>query len=273
MSMGKRKTRRQRKRQKRQQSTSRARRAEARSQKTEPVDRRSLSVDVKAIGGVPVSEPQTMVLIEPIHLPSGDDLYFQSPFVVPFYLLKSKMLRDGAEPKRLAAIRETAKTPDGTLRPLDPSSAFDALEDLALAVILAAAAIETHANDMIGRLPDDTTIEVPTQVADKTIPVMRNKAAMDRLRLGEKLTQAAPLLTGRSSIKGTAAWEKYKRLIRLRNALLHVKRVAVNDPLKPSAFGRLMLGEGSNAPEDAAAVIEALEPGWIPDHVRPEVGL
>jgi hypothetical protein len=39
--------------------------------------------------------------------------------------------------------------------------------------------------------------------------------------------------------------------------LLHVERVAVNDPLKPSAFGRLLLGEGSNAPEDAAAVIEA----------------
>jgi hypothetical protein len=47
----------------------------------------------------------------------------------------------------------------------------------------------------------------------------------------------------------------------------------VNNPLKPSAFGPLLLGEASSAPEDAAAVIEALEPGWIPARVRPELGL
>jgi hypothetical protein len=271
--MGKRSSRQQRKRKKRQQSGARARRADARAQKTEPVDRRGLSVDVLEIGGVPVSEPHTMVLIEPIHLPAGDDLYFQSPFIVPFYLLKSKELRDRAEPKRLAAIEETNRTPDATLRPRDPSGAFDALEDLALAVILAAAAIEAHANDMIGRLPDAAMVEVPTRVAGTTIRVMRDKAAMDRLRLGEKLTRAVPLLTGGPSIKGTIAWQKYRQLIRIRNGLLHVKRVAVNDPFKPSAFGRLMLGEGSKAPEDAAAVIEALEPGGIPEHVRPELGL
>jgi hypothetical protein len=214
-----------------------------------------------------------MVLIEPVRLPSGDELYFQSPFIVPFYLLKAKTLRDGAEPKRIRALGETRREADGTLRPLDPSGAFDALEDLALSVILAAAAIEAHANDMIGRLPDDAMVEVPTRVAGKTILVMRNKAAMDRLRLGEKLTRAVPLLNGRPSIKGTTAWQVYRRLIRIRNELLHQKRVAVNNPLKPSAFGRLMLGEGSSAPEDAAAVIEALEPGWVPEHVRPELGL
>jgi hypothetical protein len=214
-----------------------------------------------------------MVLIEPVRLPSGEDLYFQSPFIVPFYLLKAKTLRDGAEPKRLKALSETLRVDDGTLRPLDPSGAFDALEDLALSVILAAAAIEAHANDMIGRLPDTAMVEVPTRVAGKTVPVMRNKAAMDRLRLGEKLTRAAPLLNGRPSIKGTAAWQVYRRLIRIRNELLHQKRIPVNDPLKPSAFGRLLMGEGSRAPEGAAEVIEALEPGGIPEHVRPEVGL
>ncbi len=39
-----------------------------------------------------------MVVIEPIRLPSGDNLNFQSPFVVPFSLLASKALRDTAEP-------------------------------------------------------------------------------------------------------------------------------------------------------------------------------
>jgi hypothetical protein len=240
----------------------------------EPVDdRRSIVVEATAMDGVPFDEPHVMVLIEPIRLPSGDDLYFQSPFVVPFYLLKSKALRDAAEPRRLDALTNTKRENDGTLRPLDPFGALDALEDLALAVIMAAAAIEAHANDMIGRLPDDAMVEIPTRLGGKTVPVMRNKMAMDWLPISDKLARAAPLLHGSESIKGTAAWQKYKRLFRLRNALVHQRRVAVNDPLKPSAFGRLLLGEASIAPEDAAAVIEALEPGWIPTRVRPELGL
>jgi hypothetical protein len=59
----------------------------------------------------------------------------------------------------------------------------------------------------------------------------------------------------------------------VRNKLVHQRRNATNDPLKPSAFGRLLLGELSHAPEEAAAVIEALEPGWMPNEVREELGL
>ena len=140
-------------------------------------------------------------------------------------------------------------------------------------MILAVAAIEAHANDMIGRLPEDAMLELPMRLARETIPVMRNKSGMDRLRLGEKLARTAPLLHGSESIKGTVAWQKYKRLSRIRNSLVHQRREAVNDPLKPSPFGRLLLGEGSSAPEDAAKVIEALEPGWLPEPVRPELGL
>jgi hypothetical protein len=62
-------------------------------------DRRSVVVEATGMDGVAFDEPHVMVLIEPIRLPSGDDLYFQSPFVVPFYLLKSKKLRDAAEPR------------------------------------------------------------------------------------------------------------------------------------------------------------------------------
>lgn len=240
----------------------------------EPVDeRRGIVVEALAADGVPFEEPHVLVVIEPIRLPSGDDLYFQSPFVVPFYLLKAKALRDAAEPLRARALAETTRTEDGTLRPLDPSSVLDALEDLALTVIIAAAAIEAHANDMIGRLPDDAMVEIPTRLSGETVAVMRNKAAMDWLPISDKLARAAPLLHGSKSIKGTVAWQKYKRLFRIRNALIHPRREAVNDPLRPSAFGRLLLGEGSAAPEDAARVIEALEPGWLPERIRPELGL
>jgi hypothetical protein len=140
----------------------------AQRREEESVERRGLAVDVTEIGGVPVDEPTQMVLIEPIRLPAGD-LYFESPFVVPFYLLKAKTLRDAAEPKRIQSTRDVVTTPDNTLRPRNPSVAFDALEDLALAVILSAAAIEAHANDMIGRLPDNAMVEVPRRVAGETI--------------------------------------------------------------------------------------------------------
>lgn len=247
----------------------------AKHSQPEPVDdRRSVVVEIKEMDGVPLGEPHVAVVIEPIRLPSGDDLYFQTPFVVPFYLLKSKQLRDAAEPRRMAAITQTTRNQhDGTLRPNDPFGALDALEDLALAVILAAAAIEAHANDMIGRLPEDAKVEIPTRVGGATMPVMRNRDAMDWLPIGDKLSRAAPLLHGTASIKGTVAWQHYKRLFRLRNALVHQRRVAFNDPLKPSAFGKLLLGEGSAAPEEAAGVIEALEPGCIPTKVRRDLRL
>jgi hypothetical protein len=261
--------------QRRRQEQERQQRVPATPAKREAVDdRRSITVVVQAMDGVPVDEPQVAVIIEPIRLPSGKDLWFQTPFVVPFYLLKSKQLRDVAEPLRQKALAETTPTnEDGSLRPNDPFGVLDALEDLSLAVILAAAAIEAHANDMIGRLPDDAMVEIPTRVGGVTVPVMRNKAAMDWLPIGDKIARAAPLLHGTASIKGTVAWQHYKRLFRLRNALVHQRRQAVNDPLKPSAFGKLLLGEGSSAPEDAAGVIEALEPNWIPKKIRPELGL
>lgn len=223
--------------------------------------------------GVAFEEPHEVIVIEPVRLPSGADLYFQSPFVVPFYLLKSKSLRDTAEPKRAQTLAATRREEDGTLRPLSSFDAFDALEDLALAVIIAASAIEAHANDMIGRLPDDALVEVPTRLGGQTVSVMRNKATMDWLPMSDKLARAVPLLHGADSIKGTVAWQKYKRLFRIRNALVHPKREAINDPLRPGPFGRLMLGEGSSAPEEAAAIIEALEPGWLPDGIRHELGL
>jgi hypothetical protein len=86
-----------------------ARRRDAEPQ-TEAVDRRrAVVVDVTARDGVPLDEAEIAVLIEPVRLPSGQALWFQAPFVVPFYLLKSKSLRDVAEPKRERAVTETVE--------------------------------------------------------------------------------------------------------------------------------------------------------------------
>jgi hypothetical protein len=174
--------------------------------------------------------------------------------VAPFYLLKAKELRDEAEPKRARTLTHIQRERGQKFRPLDYSSSLDALEGLALAVILSVAAIEAHANDAIGRLDEAAMVETRVRVGGQTITVMRNKAAMDRFRLSEKLTRAVPLLTGLPSIKGTQAWQTFRQLNRLRNDLVHVRREARNDPDKPSPFGRLLLGDGSRSPEEAASV-------------------
>lgn len=256
------------------QARARRRIEQRRGGRTAAPDPRSITVEVEAIGGVPVSEETILVLAEVARLDSGDVLNFRAPNIVPFYLLKAKALRDVAEPKRKKVVEGAWRGKEGDLRPHDPAAAFDALEDLALAVILSAAAIEAYANNAIRRLPDDALIEVPTRVAGETIPVMRDKAAMEWLALRDKVSRVVPLLTGRPSIKGTQAWQDFRRIIRVRNDLVHVKAEAQNDPDKPSAFGRLMRGEGSGAPEAAVGVIEALEPGSIYEQrVREALGL
>lgn len=222
---------------------------------------------------MPVTEETLIVVIEPITLPSGAHLWFQSPHVQPFHLIEAKRLRDEAEPKRVDAITRTVRTPDGSLRPVRPADVFDALHGLAVTAILCAIAIEAYANDAIRRLPDDAMVEVPTRLNGQTVSVMRNRASMDWLPIADKLTRVLPLLTGRDSIKGTVAWQNFRRINRLRNDLVHMKPEALNDPAKPGPFGRLMLGEASQAPEDAAAVIEALEPGWFPERLRAEFRL
>ncbi len=45
--------------------------------------------------------------------------------------------------------------------------------------------------------------------------LMRDKAAMDWLSIGDKLTRVVPLLTGRESIKGTEAWQAFRRVNKL----------------------------------------------------------
>jgi len=233
-------------------------------------NRRTRFAKVTAVHDVPAGEEAFAGVVESIRLERGDVLMFQSPHIPPFYLLTAKAFRDRAEPKRLEALTKTKRKKDGKLRPLDPVGAFDALEGLTIAVMLSAAAIEAHANDMIRRLPGDATVEVQR----KNIRVVYEHDSMERsLNLVEKITLVGPMLTGRESIKGTKAWEAYWRVVLLRNELLHVKSKAGNGSDQLGPFGLLMRGDGSCAPEDAAVAIHGVEPDWIPRRVRLELGI
>ncbi len=137
-------------------------------------------------------------------------------------------------------------------------------------MILSAAAIEAHANDMIRRLPEEATVEVER----KALHVVYERDSMERgLNLAEKITLVGPMLTERATIRGTSAWEAYRRVVLLRNDLMHMKSRAENEPDAPGPFGRIMRGDASRAPEDAAAVIHAVEPDWIPERVRADLGI
>jgi len=257
------------KRRKKQRVQSAARRKTAVAGREFP-DPRAVTAQVTAMDGVPVDEETFIFAVEPIRLDGGDVLMFQSPHVPPFYLLTAKAFRDTAEPQRIEALNRTSRETDGSLRPLDAAGAFDALEGLAVAVILSAAAIEAHANDMIRRLPEDASVTVKR----KNVEIVFERESMERaLYLEEKITLVGPMLNGGKSIKGTVAWEAYRRVVPLRNELLHMKSRAQNDPDEPGPFGLLMRGEGSRAPEDAAMLIHAVEPDWIPNRVRAELGI
>src|SRR5690242_13807468 len=95
-----------------------------------------------------------------------------------------------------------------------------------------------------------------------------------RLSLDEKPDQVAPIASGRASIKRTKAWEQFKSLNELRGEVVHVKaRGRTDDPDIPSALGRLIVGEGATCIEDAAAMIQACEPNWLPVSSRRALGI
>ena len=237
-------------------------------------DPRAHFYEVAAIGDQPVTAPTGVGIAEPVRLDSGDVLMFPSPNPTAFFLITAKRFRDAAEPLREAAITNTKRVKRGdgaeAAMPTDEAGLFDALEGLSIAVILSAASIEAYANFAIFSLAEEASVEVER----RGISVVYERDSMVRaLGLGEKLALAVPLHTGRASIKGTTAWETYVELNRLRGELVHLKRRVENNPDDPSAFGRLLLRHGSHAPEDAAEVLEALDPAILTPRIRRELGL
>jgi hypothetical protein len=137
-------------------------------------------------------------------------------------------------------------------------------------VILSAAAIEAHANDMIRRLDEEATVEVER----KNVKVVYERDSMERaLTLAEKVTLVGPMLTGSKSIKGTKAWEAYRRVVLLRNELLHMKSKAENNADEPGPFGLLMRGDASRSPEDAAAALTIHLRGLKPSSAASALGI
>jgi hypothetical protein len=253
--------------------------AEQRKQEAVPEpafpDPRLLTVEVTAIGGVPVAEPTFIYPVDRRRLDDQKVLAFHAPSVPAFYLMTAKELRDQGEPERTKVMETIKPSPErndwAEMDVSDDSLAMDALGKLASAVILSMAAVEAYANEAIDRLDaaETVTIERRGEQIDVAQPEL-----VRRLGLDEKLDLVAPKVSGHPSIKGTQPWEIFKKLNELRGEVVHVKaRGRTDDPDVPSVLGRLLLGEGSKCVEDATTVITACDPGWLPEAARQALGL
>jgi hypothetical protein len=238
-------------------------------------DARLITVRVEAVGGVPVEEPMFVYPVDRLRLPDGKILAFHAPSMPAFYLVTAKGLRDSGERERKRVMRGIGPARHrGDWADVDvknDSLAMDAIGKLASAVILAAGAVEAYANEAIDRLDAKDTVEIKRRGETKTIA---RPDMVRQLNLEEKLDLVVPKVAGTTSIKAREPWPRFKRLNELRGEVVHVKaRGRTDDPDIPSVLGRLLLGEGSKCVEDAAAVIVAYEPNWLPEAARNALGL
>lgn len=195
----------------------------------------------------------------------GRLLYYHPPQPVAFNLIEAKRHRDRGSSQRRQIVGNLKREHEDKYSPQNSHVVLDCLSDLVGAVLHAFTAVESLANHSIDQLADDVSVGVERGEGRISVP----KADMvRRLSIAEKLDLAVPLLPDGEPTKGTRPWERFVHLKRLRDDLVHVKdRGYSSDPDEPSAYGQLMLGAGDECVEDAASLVLASRPGFLPDHV------
>jgi hypothetical protein len=205
----------------------------------------------------------------------GRTLHYHPPQPVAFNLIEAKGRRDPGIRKRrqiMGNLEATETDACGTrYSPQNSHAVLDCLSDLVAAVLLAFTAIESLANHSVEQLPEDAAIDVERR--GETVQISRDEMVR-RLSIAEKLDLAVPLLPDGQSAKGTKSWERFIHLKRLRDDLVHVKdRGYSSDPDDPSAYGKLLLSAADSCVEEAAALVEATRPVFLPPHVREALGM
>jgi hypothetical protein len=123
------------------------------------------------------------------------------------------------------------------------------------------AAIESIANDSIGRLPEDAVVTIGKKNDTRDVP----KADMARrLNLDEKLDLVVPPARYRRSDQGPTVMERYIHLKRLRDDLVHVKDRGVDpDRAVLTAYDRLLLGDADSCARNSFDLVQAARPGFL----------
>jgi hypothetical protein len=163
----------------------------------------------------------------------------------------------------------------GTLAPHNTSVLFDFFEDCSAHVIFAFTAIEAFANEVV---PVDYVYECERNGQAKRLP----KAEIERsVSLDEKLDLVIPAALGTPSPKGKVAWQRFQKVKRMRNRLIHLKTVdrSASGPEQESVWGMLLRSHGEAFCDHAHATMGhfpvVLERRWFreyPYEVREEDG-
>lgn len=227
-----------------------------RTQPRQRADTRTRQTRALGENGVQYASPERLIHMQPLRTESGDLVYFPSPFAWVLLIDVARTFRDRGERARRRTWKSLTPFADGQVAQ-DEVAANDALAYLSAAVVLAFAAIEAYANEELERLPATETIKVGRQ------EIARDDMAR-QLSIEDKLKKAVPRLADRNAIAGDAKlWARFVALKTLRDDLVHLKERGYSpDPEAPSPYARLMRGDAANAPDDAAAIIQAILGSW-----------
>jgi hypothetical protein len=243
-----------------------------RSSKVRPDPRQGytfLAEDVSAGGALrfPHKAGTMLGVVMPVRMANGQVISFPAPRFVAFDLVEAKRHLDRGLRLRAKSLSHLRELDDGAMTITDTQAVLDCFAELVEAVLLSYAALEALVNEMIESLDDSVKI---SRTNAKGIEVELSKTDMvRRMSTAEKLDTAIPLITGEPSIKGTIFWERFVRLRRIRDALIHIKeRGYSNDPDHPSEYGMLLRGDADDCVLDACALVERLRADCLSEAAR-----
>jgi hypothetical protein len=137
----------------------------------------------------------------------------------PHALLLSFSARLDAKTKSLLDDIERIK--DGPHRRFD-KVVFDGIEQRIASAIFGITAVEAFANEVISYAYAQG-FQYEQKRKRKLIEVLNYQSALEDLRLEEKIGYLLPQVFKTASPRGTLPWQHFRRLIRLRNRIIHLK--------------------------------------------------
>ena len=203
----------------------------------------------------------------PVRVQDGRVIYFPAPSFAAFYLIEAKRHLDRGTRLRERALAALRTAHDGKLLIIDKQAVLDCFAEITKAVLLSYCAIEALVNEMIESLDDTARITHTNSRGEET--EIGKAEVVRRLSTSDKLHNVMPIVTGEPSVKGTIYWERFVRLRRMRDALVHVKEGNYSaDPDDPSTYGMLLRGDADDCVLDACALITRLDPSRLSETTR-----
>jgi hypothetical protein len=220
-----------------------------------------LTEDIQAGGplGFPHQAGALVGSVMPVAMPDGRLIWFPAPSFTALYLVEAKGHLDRGKRLRTRALAQLRTAHDGKLLVTDKQAVLDCFAEMTRAVLMSYAAIEAVVNEMIESQDDAFTIMHANVHGEEQ--ELGKAEVVRRLSTAEKLHRVIPEITGEPSIKGTVYWERFVRVRRMRDALVHVKEGNYSaDPDNPSTYGMLLRGDADECVLDVCALITKLDP-------------